>query len=116
MQIDSEFELFRDNFRRFLNEYVAPYYEQWEEQGLIPREIWNRLGENGFLCVDVPEQYGGYGAPVHYSLMLVQETAQAGFTSLAVAICGQSELVSPYIQNIGSEQQKNFWLPKMVTG
>ena len=116
MQIDSEFELFRDNFRRFLNEYVAPYYEQWEEQGLIPREIWNKLGENGFLCVDVPEQYGGYGAPVHYSLMLVQETAQAGFTSLAVAIGGQSELVSPYIQNIGSEQQKNFWLPKMVTG
>ncbi len=116
MPLDSEFELFRDNFRRFLHEYVAPYYEQWEEQGLIPREIWNKLGENGFLCVDVPEQYGGYGAPVHYSQMLVQETAQAGFTSLAVAIGGQSELVSPYIQNIGSEQQKSFWLPKMVTG
>ena len=65
MQIDSEFELFRDNFRRFLNEYVAPYYEQWEEQGLIPREIWNRLGENGFLCEDVSAQYGGYGAHVH---------------------------------------------------
>lgn len=116
MQLDSEFELFRDNFRRFLKQYVAPHYEQWEERGLIPRELWNQLGENGFLCVDVPEQYGGYGAPVHYSLMLVQETAQAGFNSLAVAIGGQSELVSPYIQNIGSEQQKNFWLPKMVTG
>ncbi|OTG62424.1 acyl-CoA dehydrogenase family protein [Acinetobacter silvestris] len=116
MPFDSEFELFRDNFRRFLNEYVAPYYEQWEEQGLMPRKIWNKLGENGFLCVDVPEQYGGYGAPIAYSLMLVQETAQAGFTSLAVAIGGQSELVSPYIQNIGSEQQKKYWLPKMVSG
>ena len=116
MPLDSEFELFRDNFRRFLNEYVAPHYEQWEEQGLIPREIWNKLGENGFLCVDVPEQYGGSGAPIPYSLMLVQETAQAGFTSLAVAIGGQSELVSPYIQNIGSEEQKKYWLPKMVNG
>ncbi|MGY5392137.1 acyl-CoA dehydrogenase family protein [Acinetobacter sp. NigerLNRRAM0016] len=116
MQQDTEFELFRDNYRRFLKEFVAPHYEQWEEDGLIPRKLWNQLGENGFLCVDVPEEYGGYGAPVHYSLMLVQETAQAGFTSLAVAIGGQNELVSPYIQNIGSEEQKKHWLPKMVSG
>ncbi|WP_130802101.1 acyl-CoA dehydrogenase family protein [Acinetobacter ihumii] len=116
MQHDTEFELFRDNYRRFLKEHVAPYYEQWEQDGLIPRQLWNLLGDNGFLCVDVPEEYGGYGAPVHYSLMLVQETAQAGFSSLAVAIGGQNELVSPYIQNIGSEQQKKYWLPKMVSG
>ncbi len=116
MQRDSDFELFRDNYRRFLQEHVAPFYETWEEQGLIPREIWHRLGENGFLCVDVPEEYGGFGAPIHYSQMLVQETAQAGFTALAVAIGGQSELVSPYIQNIGSEEQKKYWLPKMVSG
>lgn len=116
MQRDSDFELFRDNYRRFLQEHVAPFYETWEEQGLIPREIWHRLGENGFLCVDVPEEYGGFGAPIHYSQMLVQETAQAGFTALAVAIGGQSELISPYIQNIGSEEQKKYWLPKMVSG
>lgn len=116
MQHDTEFELFRDNYRRFLKEQVAPYYEQWEQDGLIPRKLWNQLGENGFLCVDVPEEYGGYGAPIHYSLMLVQETAQAGFTSLAVAIGGQNELVSPYIQNIGTEAQKKYWLPKMVIG
>lgn len=116
MQHDTEFELFRDNYRRFLKEYVAPHYEQWEHEGLIPRSLWKQLGENGFLCVDVPEEYGGYGAPVHYSLMLVQETAQAGFTSLAVAIGGQNELVSPYLQNIGTEEQKKYWLPKMVTG
>lgn len=116
MQNDTEFELFRDNYRRFLKEHVAPYFEQWEEDGIIPRELWYKLGENGFLCVDVPEEYGGYGAPIAYSLMLVQETAYAGFSSLAIAIGGQSELVSPYIQNIGSEEQKQYWLPKMVTG
>lgn len=116
MQNDTEFELFRDNYRRFLKEHVAPYFEQWEEDGIIPRELWYKLGENGFLCVDVPEEYGGYGAPIEYSLMLVQETAYAGLSSLAIAIGGQSELVSPYIQNIGSEEQKQYWLPKMVTG
>ncbi|APV35376.1 acyl-CoA dehydrogenase family protein [Acinetobacter soli] len=116
MQQDTDFELFRDTYKRFLNDHVAPYYEQWEHDGLIPRHIWNLLGENGFLCVDVPEEYGGYGASVHYSLMLVQETARAGFGSLAVAIGGQNELVSPYIQNMGSEAQKKYWLPKMVSG
>jgi len=116
MQQDTDFELFRDTYKRFLNDHVAPYYEQWEHDGLIPRHIWNLLGENGFLCVDVPEEYGGYGAPVHYSLMLVQETSRAGFGSLAVAIGGQNELVSPYIQNMGSEAQKKYWLPKMVSG
>ncbi len=116
MQKDSDFELFRDNYQRFLAEHVAPFYESWEEQGLIPRELWDKLGENGFLCVDVPEEYGGFGAPIHYSQMLVQETAKAGFTALAVGIGGQSELVSPYIQNIGSEEQKQYWLPKMVSG
>ena len=116
MQKDSDFELFRDNYQRFLSEHVAPFYETWEEQGLIPRELWHKLGDNGFLCVDVPEEYGGFGAPIHYSQMLVQETAKAGFTALAVGIGGQSELVSPYIQNIGSEEQKQYWLPKMVSG
>lgn len=116
MQKDSDFELFRDNYQRFLAEHVAPHYESWEEQGLIPRELWYKLGENGFLCVDVPEEYGGFGAPIHYSQMLVQETAKAGFTALAVGIGGQSELVSPYLQNIGSEEQKQYWLPKMVSG
>ena len=116
MQKDSDFELFRDNYQRFLAEHVAPFYETWEEQGLIPRELWHKLGDNGFLCVDVPEDYGGFGAPIHYSQMLVQETAKAGFTALAVGIGGQSELVSPYIQNIGSEEQKQYWLPKMVSG
>jgi alkylation response protein AidB-like acyl-CoA dehydrogenase len=50
MQHDTEFELFRDNYRRFLKEQVAPYYEQWEQDGLIPRKLWNQLGENGFYA------------------------------------------------------------------
>ena len=65
---DADLELFRDNFKRFMNEHVAPYYDQWEREGLMPRSVWNALGENGFLCVDVPEEYGGYGVPTDYSL------------------------------------------------
>ncbi|WP_288365002.1 acyl-CoA dehydrogenase family protein [uncultured Acinetobacter sp.] len=113
---DAELELFRDNFKRYMKEHIAPHYDQWEREGIMPRSIWNSLGENGFLCVDLPEEYGGYGVPTHYSLMLVEESARAGYGALSTAISCHSEIAAPYILNIGSEAQKQYWLPKMVTG
>lgn len=113
---DAELELFRDNFKRYMKEYIAPYYDQWEREGIMPRSVWNSLGENGFLCVDLPEEYGGYGVPTHYSLMLVEESARAGYGALSTAISCHSEIAAPYILNIGSEAQKQYWLPKMATG
>jgi len=113
---DADLELFKDNFKRFMQEHIAPDYDQWEREGIMPRSVWNKLGENGFLCVDVPEQYGGYGVPTHYSLMLVEESARAGYGALSTAISCHSEIAAPYILHIGTEQQKQYWLPKMVAG
>ncbi|ENX13883.1 hypothetical protein F894_02098 [Acinetobacter sp. CIP 51.11] len=113
---DADLELFRDNFKRFMNEHVAPYYDQWEREGLMPRSVWNALGENGFLCVDVPEEYGGYGVPTDYSLMLIEESACAGYSAIATGLSCHSDIAAPYILHIGTEEQKKYWLPKMVTG
>ncbi|MCU4482298.1 acyl-CoA dehydrogenase family protein [Acinetobacter ursingii] len=113
---DADLELFRDNFKRYMNEHIAPHYEQWEREGIMPRSVWSSLGENGFLCVDVPEQYGGYGVPTHYSLMLVEESARAGYGALSTAISCHSEIAAPYILHIATEEQKLYWLPKMVSG
>ncbi|MDQ9832192.1 acyl-CoA dehydrogenase family protein [Acinetobacter soli] len=113
---DAELELFRDNFKRYMKEHIAPHYDQWEREGIMPRSVWNSLGENGFLCVDLPEEYGGYGVPTYYSLMFVEESARAGYGALSTAISCHSEIAAPYILNIGSEAQKQYWLPKMVTG
>ncbi|UOG19592.1 acyl-CoA dehydrogenase family protein [Acinetobacter sp. PK01] len=113
---DADLELFKDNFKRFMQEHIAPDYEQWERAGIMPRSVWNKLGENGFLCVDVPEQYGGYGVPTYYSLMLVEESARAGYGALSTAISCHSEIAAPYVLHIGTEQQKQYWLPKMVSG
>ena len=113
---DAELELFRDNFKRYMKEHIAPHYDQWEREGIMPRSVWSSLGENGFLCVDVPEEYGGYGVPTYYSLMLVEESARAGYGALSTAISCHSEIAAPYILNIGSEAQKQYWLPKMATG
>ena len=113
---DADLELFRDNFKRFMSEHIAPHYEKWEREGIMPRSVWTLLGENGFLCVDVPEEYGGYGVPTHYSLMLVEESARAGYCALSTGISCHSEIAAPYIQHIGSEEQKQYWLPRMVSG
>ncbi|AXI02660.1 acyl-CoA dehydrogenase family protein [Aquirhabdus parva] len=113
---DSDLELFRDNFRRFMLDNIEPYYAAWEKAGIMPREVWNQLGENGYLCVDMPEQYGGYGVPTNYSLMLVEEAARAGYGALSTAISVHSEITAPYILHIGTEAQKLQWIPKLVSG
>lgn len=113
---DADLELFRDNFRRFLAEYIQPHYEKWEKEGIMPRDVWNQLGENGFLCVDMPEEYGGYGVPTNYSMMLVEEAARGGYGSLSTAISVHSEICAPYILHIATEAQKLQWIPKMVSG
>ncbi len=116
LEYDADLELFRDNFKRFMSENVAPHYEQWEKEGLMPRSVWKQLGDNGFLCVDVPEEYGGYDVPTEYSLMLIEESARAGYGALSTAISCHSEIAAPYILNIANEEQKQYWLPKMVAG
>lgn len=112
----NEIELFRDNVKKFLENEVAPHYDQWEKDEKTPRELWNKLGENGLLCVDLPEEYGGFGANFRLSAVIVEETSRAGFGGLASNISVHSDIVAPYILHLGSEAQKQAWLPKMVTG
>ena len=55
----ADHEAFRDSFRRFIDKEIAPFHEAWEEQGYVDRAVWNKAGENGFLCATMPEVYGG---------------------------------------------------------
>ncbi|MCC5809489.1 MAG: acyl-CoA dehydrogenase family protein [Ectothiorhodospiraceae bacterium] len=112
----SEVELFRETLRRFLEKEIAPHYEQWERQGVFPRELWNTLGENGFLCVDVPEEYGGFGGSFGLSTVIIEEISRRGFGGLSTNLSVHSDIVAPYILHLGTEEQKRTWLPKMVTG
>ncbi len=111
-----ERELFRDNFRKFLAKEIIPDYEQWEKVEIFPRSVWNKLGENGYLCVDVPEEYGGFGANFGLSAIIVEELGRAGLGALCSSVSVHSDIVAPYIQHLGTEAQKQAWLPKMVTG
>ncbi len=111
-----EFGLFRDMIVRFLESEVAPRYDQWEQDHLMPRDFWNVMGEAGLLCLDLPESYGAANAGFDICQLVQYEMGRMGFHSLSTGYNIHANIVAPYIYNLGSEEQKNYWLPKMVTG
>jgi acyl-CoA dehydrogenase len=111
-----EMTLFRDMARRAFEQEIAPHFEQWEEDHLVPRELWNTLGAAGLLCPDVDEAYGGAGTSPHVTLMLIEELSRMGFGGVATGYGIHSNIVAPYISRHGTEAQKQQWLPKMVSG
>jgi len=108
--------LFRDSVRKFLETEVEPHYDEWEREEIWPREVWQKLGNNGLLCVDMPEEYGGYGAPFEFSCVVVEEISRAGYGALASGVSVHSDIVAPYILNLGTQEQRQRFLPKMATG
>lgn len=110
----TDHEAFRDAFRRFMEKEIAPFHEQWEEQGYVDRKVWNRAGENGFLCMTMPEAYGGSGADKLYSVIQMEELGRGGFSGIGYSL--HSEIVAPYILYYGTEAQKQKYLPKLASG
>lgn len=113
---EEEVLLFRKTIEGFAKKEVENYYEQWEKDRAIPRELWNKMGEAGLLCVDLPEQYGGLGAPLEFSSIIVEEFSRLGYNSVAVNITVHSNIIAHYILNAGTEEQKNYYLPRMASG
>ena len=111
-----EMTLFRDMARRAFEAEISPHYEQWEEQHMVPRELWRTLGAAGLLCADVDEAYGAAGTSPHVTLMLIEELSRMGFGGFASGFGIHSNIVAPYLSRHGTEEQKQQWLPKMVTG
>jgi len=62
IQYSEEHRIFRESVRKYLEKEVIPHVEEWEESGIVPRSAWKKLGDQGFLCMDVSEEYGGLGA------------------------------------------------------
>ena len=98
-----------------LDKEAYPYFEEWEEKRDIPRSFWRKLGESGFLCPMTSEEYGGLGLDFGYSMILTEELEHVG-AGLASGIALHSDIVTPYIEAYGTEEQKRKWLPKSVAG
>ncbi|WP_431151838.1 acyl-CoA dehydrogenase family protein [Acidovorax facilis] len=107
-------QAFADSFRRFIDKEVTPHHAAWEDQGYVAREVWSQAGANGFLCMSLPEEYGGAGADKLYSVAQMEELARAGTTGIGFGL--HSEIVAPYILHYGTEAQKQKYLPQMASG
>jgi acyl-CoA dehydrogenase len=112
--LQEEHEIFRSSLRKFLEKEAYPFYEQWEEERLIPRSFWEKMGSQGFLCPDVEEEFGGSGVDWGFSVIINEELERVGSGMVGIGL--HSDIVIPYITAYGTEEQKKRWLPKCVTG
>ena len=114
IQYTEEHRIFRDTVRKFFAKEVIPNADAWEEAGRVPKSVWRKMGDQGFLCMDVPEEYGGLGADFLYSVILTEELGRTGNTGLAAPL--HSDIVVPYISSFASEELKKKYLPGCVSG
>ncbi|GLR67870.1 acyl-CoA dehydrogenase [Acidocella aquatica] len=113
---NEEHEQFRETVRRFAATHVAPHFARWEEAGIVDRSFWDKGGEAGLLCPQIPEEYGGVGGDFRFNAIVVEELFYAGFTGPGADFSVHSDVCSGYILSVASEEQKQRWLPGMVSG
>lgn len=112
---DEEHEMFRDSVRSFITKEVGPYSEKWHEQGIVDREAFLKAGEQGLLLMWADERYGGAGiSDFRFEQILIEENSHYGDAGFFMTL--HSRLVGPYIGDLGTEEQKQRWLPKCVSG
>lgn len=109
-----ELTALREMARAFCEKELAPNSEKYREQHHVDRDLWNKAGELGLLCMSIPEEYGGGGGTFAHEAVLMEEQARVADSSWGVSL--HNGIVAHYLLAYGSEEQKKKWLPKMASG
>lgn len=112
--MDDDLDALSDLAARFFEKECAPHEERWGEQQHVDREVWNKAGEVGLLCLSIPEGYGGGGGDFRHEAVAAIEQIRALAPSLGSPV--HSTIVAHYVANYASEEMKRAWLPKMASG
>jgi alkylation response protein AidB-like acyl-CoA dehydrogenase len=114
LQYTQEHIEFRERLQRFCKEQIIPFIDQWEKDGLVPREVWRQMGREGFLCTAISPEYGGLGGDFLFSVIALEEITRTNHYGLDAFL--HSDIVVPYIDSFGSNAQKRKYLPGCVSG
>lgn len=112
--MNDELIMLQDMAANFFETECAPHYERFEDQGMFDREVWLKAGQMGLLGAEIPENYGGPGGNFTHDAVISIEANKAGIDGFGAPL--HNAIVIPYIIHYGSEEQKQRWLPKLVTG
>jgi len=113
--LTEEHVMFRETVNDFLRKEAVPYAEKWEKAGVVDREIWTKAGEMGFLCMDLPEQYGGMGIKdFRYNAILQEEMIKTGVEGPGFTL--HNDINAPYFEKYFTDAQKEKWLPGIISG
>jgi long-chain-acyl-CoA dehydrogenase len=117
LEYTSEHRQFRDMVHDFVQQTVIPDHEDWEKAGCVDRSLFTEAGKLGLLAFSVPEQFGGAGVEdFRYNAIVVDELQRAGAAAEAIALSLQNDIVLPYLTDLTTPEQKQRWLPGVVTG
>ena len=111
-----EHEMLRKSIRAFVEKEVTPHVREWEDAGRIPRSLWRRLGELGFLGLEFPTEHGGGGGDFLSSVVLGEEMARCRSGGVAFSVLVHTDMSSPWLTRFGTEAQKRRYLPRIVAG
>ncbi len=114
---DAEHQMFRDSVRGFVATSVVPYHDKWDDEGIVPRELFTGAAEIGMLALQAPETYGGGGiADFRFNQVVLEEFHYAGVAPAGLSISLHNDIVLPYFTEQTNEEQKERWLPGICTG
>lgn len=113
---NQELKLFRQSVRSFAETHLKPHAEEWEAKGEFPKRVYEELGAQGFLGIRIPEKYGGAALNYSYSLALAEELCRSHVMGVVISVIMHAEIATPLIQALGSEKQKEQFLPGAVKG
>lgn len=111
-----EHELLREQIRSFIASEVAPHGERWEQEGMVPRSLLKKMGELGFLGIRYPQNYGGSELDTLATVVLAEELGRSTFGGFAITVLVHTDMASPHLVNAGTEEQKQRYLPKIISG
>ena len=109
-----EHKMMQKMIQDFIRNEIIDHIDEWEKNGMVSRDIWERAGALGLLCIDMPEQYGGTGLDFSFSALFIEELAKQGINGPGFSL--HSDIIAPYLLKYGTEAQKQKYLPIMATG